>query len=798
MKLATAVAGSILVLLASWIVADENMGGAPAVESRRQSTRVAGNAVWIEGEGAEPGVVLASSLQPQPQLTPSTTATPAVQSTRSGNDLLTGIFSSGDVARSLLGNRTTADLRQAGNDVVSGNEARTRSPTDAGSMLAKSPTALGVAAQRRTPIVNDPRVRGNRIGRLPASGSYWIPARIDLDTALNKIDSSLIENMIVFKGPYSTQYGPEFSIVDFDLIDTPRYERSEWQGRDSIDYKTNGRQLHARQSFQGGGSNWGVRAGYGQRLGNDYTTGAGSKIPSSYNSGEGDLGLGFDLTEDDRIEFNLLRLDQSNVEFPGYLFDINYLVSDAYELEYVSKNSQYYDRATLDVWYNNTRFKGDAQRPGKRSQFPFLDGIGYTGFTDVSSSSTGYRAAWAWDFGEHSFIAGQDFRFVSQRITELSSGLIGFNQFTNANSPLPRSFIANPGLFIEDVSQVTENWRMRSGARVDIAAADVTENAGALQALGISQPQSSLDAILGSGQYQRSYTLLGGYIASEHKINENTTFTISGGHAERAPNLTELYVAQTFMFVLQNGVNTVTGDPRLRNEKLWQLDLSLNWKFDQVRAGFGGYQAWIQDYITFELFGQGLFNQRQLKYVNTDLATLTGFEGYLERDLNRWVTLFGTLAYVEGRDRTRNGSFATQQADGGNPSIRDPNQVRGFYGGVGGGASEPLPSIVPIESKLGIRLHDAQAKPDWSMEFLARLVGSQNRVATSLLETPTTGFVVFDFRSQWQLTERWQANLGVENLGNRFYREHLDFRSPNSPGVFQPGINFYLGSSLVY
>ncbi len=63
-----------------------------------------------------------------------------------------------------------------------------------------------------------------------------------------------------------------------------------------------------------------MRAGYGQRLGNDYTTGAGSKIPSSYNSGEGDLGLGFDLTEDDRIEFNLLRLDQSNVEFPGYLF----------------------------------------------------------------------------------------------------------------------------------------------------------------------------------------------------------------------------------------------------------------------------------------------------------------------------------------------------------------------------------------------------------------------------------------------------------------------------------------------
>jgi len=782
-----------MILVASLLAAEESTRDEVATASVD-----ADRALWVQGEGYEPSVRPASALQPQPQLTPNVPNVPAVPSPAGGDQLSSGIFGSGEVSRSLLTARTASELREAGNSVVLGNDATGRATTDAGSLLAKSPAALGVGIQRRTPIVNDPRVRGNRIGRLPASGSHWVPARIDLDTALNKLDADLIENIIVLKGPYSVQYGPEFSVVDFDLINTPRYDNYQMHTRDVIDYKTNGRQLHARQQVYGGGKDWGVRAGYGYRLGNDYTMGNGAKLPSSYNSGEGNLSLGADLTDDDHIEFNMLRLDQQNVEFPGYLFDINYLVTDAYEVEYVGEASRYYDRSTVDVWYNTTRFKGNAQRPGKRAQFPFLDAINYLGFTDVSSTSTGYRAAWSWFFGEHAFIVGNDFRYVTQRIDEFSTGRIGLNQFNNANSPLPRSFSANPGLFAEDVTQVNEDWQLRTGARVDIVATDVTADPRDMQALGTRQPQSSLAAILGSGQFQRSYTLLGAYASSEHQLTDHTTFTLAGGHAERAPNLTEQYVAQTFMFVLQNGVNTVTGDPRLRNEKLWQIDANLQWTFDRTRAGFGGYQAWINDYITFEQFGTGLFDQRQLKYVNTALATLTGFEGFIERDVNRWTTLFGTVSYVDGRDRTRNGTFATMQANGAAPSVQVAGLNRGFFGNPTNSASEPLPSITPLESRLGVRFHGASEQPRWFTEFAARLVNQQVRVATSLGETPTPGFIVLDFRSQWSVTDDWQMMAGVENFGNRFYREHLDFRSQFSPGVYQPGATFYFGSAVTY
>ena len=81
------------------------------------------------------------------------------------------------------------------------------------------------------------------------------------------------------------------------------------------------------------------------------------------------------------------------------------------------------------------------------------------------------------------------------------------------------------------------------------------------------------------------------------------------------------------------------------------------------------------------------------------------------------------------------------------------------------------------------------------------MVAGQNSVATSLGEIATPGFTTFTIRSYWQATERLLLTAGVENLGNKFYREHLDPISGNILGVFplnRPGTNFYFGSQLSY
>ena len=260
------------------------------------------------------------------------------------------------------------------------------------------------------------------------------------------------------------------------------------------------------------------------------------------------------------------------------------------------------------------------------------------------------------------------------------------------------------------------------------------------------------------------------------------------------------------MLLLQNGLNTVTGDPRLDDEKLIQSDLTLDYDGPHVRWGVRGFYGWAIDYITFENMSTLRFGpnnevqQVSLKYVNTRLATLAGFDAYAEILPQQRLSPFAQIRYVNGRDRTRNGDFATRQGEAGSPSVRVPGLPRGAFSFVPGSDSEPLPGIVPLETRIGVRLKDDARLPQWNVELAARVVDNQDRVATSLLESTTPGFTVWDLRGIYQPTNVDGLTIasGIENFTDKAYREHLDYRSFTGVSVLQPGFNFYAGADWVY
>lgn len=750
----------------------------------------------------------ASFFQPQPFVQPATELAPAIARpmTFSGADQPASLFEDGAVTRSMLSIQRQARAATPAADVVFRAESKIRVTTDAGSVLGKSPSVLGVGTQKRTPIVTDPRVRGNRVGRLAAAGSYWVPARLDLDTMVSKIDSRIVHDMIVINGPYSVLYGPGFEFVDIELLRSPRYgETFELHGSTSADYQSNGEQFYGRQEIWGGDDVWGFRIGYGHRTGNDYEAGNGTPIPSSYKSRDWDVALGCQLTETSSIEFSYLRLDQTDVEFPGQAFDIDFLVTDGYEVEYLVVDQPYYDQLEVDAWYNRTRFMGSAQREGKRRQFPLYDFFNFVGFTDVDSMSTGFRTAVSWGDAELSQLtAGVDLRYLKQELNEISSGRFGLAIWDNANSPIPESYSGNPGVFAQYVHSFESPTRVTAGVRGDWVDTNVTDDPAKLAALGLETPQHSLAQILGTGNFDQSFQLWSAFLTADHDLSDTWTLQGGFGYAERPPSLTELYAAQSFMFLLQNGLNTVTGDPTLPAERLYQLDIGFMYDDGVVRGGVKGFHAWVHDYITFENLRvfvgppAGQVEQVNLQFVNTDLATLQGGEAFAECNLLRWLTPFATVQYVEGTDHTRNGDHATQRATGGIASVKVAGLPRGFFSGVAGGAEEPLPGILPLQSRVGIRIHEPVDQPGWLIEFSGRIVDNQDRVAASLLESPTPGFTVWDVRGKWQAKEGVLLIAGAENLGDRTFREHLDFRAPNGIQMFQPGANFYVGTELVY
>lgn len=696
---------------------------------------------------------------------------------------LRGFSPSSEIGRSLLSPERSDRARGPSNDLLLGSESLLRVTTDTGNLLGKSPLGLGLGIQRRTPIVTDSRIRGQTTGQQLASGSYWFPARQDLDTMLSKIDSRIVRDVIVVHGPYSALYGPGFSFYDVELLGAPRFQDGrQVHGSTSLDYQTNGQQLHGRQNLWGGSDTWGFRVGYGHRTGNDYESGDGTQIPSSYKSRDLNATLGLDLSPDSYLEFTYLRLDQTDVEFPAQLFDMDFLVTDGYELTYVLENQRSFDRLVLDSWYNRTRFEGSSQRPGKRQQIPDLDDPlaldGYFGLTDVDASSTGFRLATTWGASDSAhFTAGVDLRYLTQELNEFDiSPTMGtsFEQ-NNYNFPIPPCSSVNPGLFAEQLLPLNERLTVKAGVRMDWVSTDAARFVDNTDLYWEGQP-TDLEQFLG-GDFDQQFFPWTVFLTGELQLNDVWTATGGVGHAMRPPTLTELYAVFPVLAILQQGLTFVTGDPNLAPERLWQVDVGIEGDLERFHARVRGFYAWVQDYITYETTGYtpgiGL-----VQFVNTDLATISGGEAYAEYDWACWLAMFGTMSYVEGRDHTRDGRGVLQ------PPEYDFSD------------EEPLPGITPLESRVGLRFHESSEQQRWAVEFSARIVDNQDRYASSLLEQATSGFTTYDLRGYWQATERFLLIAGVENLTDKQYREHLDLRT--GYGVYQPGRSFYFGTELQY
>lgn len=708
-----------------------------------------------------------------------------------------------------------------GSNVVSGAEAQGRASGDLGFLLGSSTSSLGVIPQHRTLIVSDPRIRGYHFGQIftQVDGAIVWPARADLDTIVSNIDVSSIRSVVIIKGPYAARYGPGFAFLDVATLDTPRFEQGlTGRGSTSLLYKTNAEQWRGRQAIWGGSTDWGFRVSYDIGTGNDYDSGNGTVMPSSYNAQNYDFAFGYDITPDSNISFRALRVVGSNIEFPGQIFDISRSLTDNYSARYTLKNQDCFDQFVAEGWYGYTRFDGNNLGLRKRLQIPTLDnlpidatgsGIAQTllinpdfrgpfsllGYTSGDMISPGFRSYVTWGKEkEHQLTLGVDLIYQSTFLNEFDT-FTGLQPFFSGNNPIPRSHSVDPGIFIEDILPLTDRLTLKSGFRVDIVSTDVDQIPTGLSSG--SPTGTTLQEVLGTNDFSNQFNLWHLYFTGEYKLNDHWTGTGGLGLGQRPPTPTELYAAGPFLGVIQNGFNSVFGNPRLAPEQAWQIDLGVRAEYERLKAGANLFYSWIHNYITFEELTPSPFPV--VKYVNTDQAVLSGAELYGSVDATDWLRPFATMSYVEGLDKTRDrrGSTIIYPRPA-TPQIAQQDQAQAQASFV---PQEPLPGIPPLDSRFGILIHDPRTTPRWGVELSSRVVAAQDRVALSLREVATPGFTIWDLRTYWRPSDSLLLLAGVENFGNKNYREHLDLRTGadlGGPGVLEPGVNFYFGARVDY
>lgn len=697
----------------------------------------------------------------------------------------------GSTAASVDPARTAIAQSSGAASVIRGSEAIVRQTSDAGDLLGKSFSSPGVYLQRRNPIVNSPFIRGYRAGQYitQMNGAYWFPARQDLDTALSKIDSQNIQDLIVIKGPYSSLYGPGFSYIDVVTRPSPRFSGLNSSFESTVNYQTNGNAWYGSQTGAVGSNNWGVRVSYGQRQGNDYYVGNAGKplfvanngrIPSSYNSRVLDTAFGRDLGGDTSIEGTFLHIDQTDVELPGEPLDINTLSSTGFTLKLTADNNRVSDQFKVETFLNKTDYNGDTFRPGKAIQFPVIGANLYQSSTYGYQKSTGFRAFNTWgDVTSSHLTLGVDTRYQTAELNEFDI----FSGSAPINFPIPRAYSLNPGLFSELQLEPNDRWSIKSGARFDW----VSNNAkGFIDNDGNNQndiPPARFDplsaAAVPNNDFKQHYNLYSGYVSGRYVINPHWTATANYGFAMRPPTFQELYAQAPFVQLGQTAFVSQIGNAELNAEKLHQIDLGVDANYENLKLGARGYQSWIFDYIG----GFGSYSPSNANFLsnlnvyrNFGLATLSGTELYGEAILTRRVTSFANLGYVYGYNRELNG---------------------------------PLPQMYPLQSQMGLRFRDPRPFSRYGIELSARAVAQMNRLGVNagtrtetgvpavVVENSTPGFMTGDLRTYYRFSPSSSLTAGVTNLADRFYQEHLDnHRSVTSLGVYQPGRNFYFGADF--
>jgi iron complex outermembrane recepter protein len=704
-------------------------------------------------------------------------------------------------------------------DTLSSSQADFSKATSTGDLLKQIPNVSG---RRLSGINVDPRVRGYNSSQLNASANGMTQRRSvqDIDSLLSQIDPGVIEEINVIDGPYTSLYGPGFAFITADLFAPKRYNRPEMHSSTYFTYASNGQIFYGRENMWGGGQTWGVYCTYGARAGNDYRSGGspGDLVPSAFQKWDTMLTMSLDINAYSRVEFDMLHTDMNNVQMPGIVYDLDNSANNQYNVRYIIQEDRKGPRQlVLQTWHQETFFHGDASNPAKQQSFyqkfvaDIAVGEGYERPVNTLgrgySVSTGVRLLRT--FGEEDspqLTVGADWRRLQQRYEERDVNAQGQDIFDGNIFGIPESRTDDIGLLTDLQLPVNDNLSLTAGGRIDYARAW----------LNVDDPIITQFGPVPGWYYEPgtdtpNYTLGMAYLTAKRKLNDHDTLSIGTAFAMRAPDLAELYSDEPFVPLVRFGNSYLDGLSTLKPEKNWQFDIGVTSQRGRARYGARGFYATIWDYIVpcpyyigapftsthylgrnFEGFSPDLREDLGRQSQNGDtcqtdyrpynvLATMAGGDLFGEYEIRKGFSVFGCMSYVHGENLTPYHIVLDSQGN--------EHYVRN-------GSAEPLPGIYPFNGRISVRWYEPEKKK-WGTEFTARLVNSQNEVATSLAELPSAAFSVFDLSGYYHVRENIRVSLTLENLLNTNYYEPGSLVIINSQGVptfiREPGFSAILG-----
>ncbi len=636
-------------------------------------------------------------------------------------------------------------------------------PRDLAEKLKEVP---GVLAVRRGGTNLEPVVQGLREHQVAmvVDGSRAFaagPAR--MDSEISHVDPARVSSLEVVKGPYALSEcagGLAAVLVKTDPV--PVHDRMTFGGSVSTGYSFNGANRLGHTRFFAAGRRAGISVRASGGKGDDYRAGAGSApaptIPGRF--GEYQLGgkLRLNLTSNQELTLDSGLDTQQDLDYPGRLLDANHFITRSWNGAYYMKEPAAAIQSVSFRLYlskKSHRMNNDGKptamdMPGRVPPFGLAvslptesDSLGGAGRISFQPRS-GWAVQTGFDFYD---LSQQATRFISRRSND---------RLLFRDNVWPDARIRDQGFYLT-AAKAGEDWGMAAAVRFDAVQAEAARPSDFFRA--------NTAGPMNGKEFNTSASL-----TARRNLTEAVTVSGGLGRVVRTANVLERY-SDRFPSTKFQVAAEFMGTPGIEPETGYQADLGLEVRWAGMRLRGAGFYRRIQDFITVAP-APGIRKRLPLsppqvfRYLSGDHADFRGLDFSLRAPITEGLEFGIQGAYTLADDIEQ--SLAAI------------------------GVNEPVLGIPPFEVRSRLRYTGGSAL--FFAEVEMRNVGPQDRVAASRLEAPSPGFTTFSLRGGLKLPKRLSLDVGIENLTDKFYFEHLNSLNPfTRERIPELGRNVFVG-----
>jgi iron complex outermembrane receptor protein len=619
--------------------------------------------------------------------------------------------------------------------------AREKLAHDAGSILLQSPM---VSSIRKSGMYGfDPVLRGFKYDQINIviNGAQCAVAACPnrMDPPISQIAPNMMEHVEIIKGPHSFRYGNSIGgTINFKTAETHFPESKTYYGRWSSGIEISGN-IFRTEGMIGKNSDrydFGIFGSFSN--GDDYKDGNQNIIAARFQRTSIGLNFGMRLSDDQQLLVSGTGNLAKDVDFPALPMDLRSDETYLYNIQHT--NTLNY--GALKSW-NTTLYTSIVDHAMDNLEKK-LNPRKMDAETDANTISYGGRTEGIWQFESSKIYSGFDLRIES------------------ADGERRRTFLLGPQKGISEKDNV---W-----------------NGGRISKIGMFSeyhklfPQIKL-VLSGRMTYEKAEaTDLDPYFAQKNQKSKSTQvhpgLSIGGiselgrhfsagiwlGHARRGAGITERYINS---FPVGLDAYDMLGNPQLKPEVNNQLDINLNYRNNNTEINLGLFSSFLKNYISSEI-EESLSptmpsSPGVRRYININEAFMSGFELKWMQNINPRLEHHLNIAYTFGEDKVRN---------------------------------NPLPEIAPLDFRYSLRGNFIQNSLHPSLSF--RYVMQQDRVSENFGETRTPSFSLLDFRLSYQITKYLGTTMGIQNILDEAYYEHLNRFVKGQPyPIYDRGRNFF-------